>query len=394
MGYSDGSHHVVHDNLKQKYMPTTNGNWDAQKRKVVNLAQGTDNDDGITKLHAENAFISKWNGGSIQQSLDLQFHELFNLRTNNNFDTSGVNGKWVKKWIREQLSSTLLWEWDENIAHGSVYRGDSTLYFAIDSSSRKLNTLYDQSRSGNDAVGYGTGTLGDTRPTVCSANQRINNRYYCSFNGSQKMHSQISINRLPSNTPGYLYDAFSVTLVYKLHNLNNGDANWHSSLWGTDPIQGGFKPFICFSIQSHLLISGTFGDYSVVNPASQNAQNWRNKIPIGFYQNRADPSVLNEWICLTVYYNRQSHTSFGSFVMCNGVKLGNFRASSTQATNTISIGDLQSDRNTFIAGFDGDIAYFSMEKGEVLTEGQCKLNHYCLCKKMFHIPTQNLDLGY
>ena len=62
---------------------------------------------------------------------------------------------------------------------------------------------------------------------------------------------------------------------------------------------------------------------------------------------------------------------------CNGKKLANFTARTTQGSNQMTFGDLNPSG---IADLKGDIAFFCLYKSKNLPESNIKLHHHVLCR--------------
>ena len=205
------------------------------------------------------------------------------------------------------------------------------------------------------------------------------------------MYTQIDINSIPGGTILYHCDIMHVFVAYKLNSLNGTSSLWRGAIWGTDGLDGNYKPLVCFSPQSHLLISGTFNDYIVTDPLTNPTQ-WHGKISSGRAQQHAELAKLNQWICLSTHLDRDSTAPNSSFVYC-GVKIGSYQSGSKAGASTIVIGDLQPTQNVYVAPLNGSITYFQMIKDKVFSKVEIKLMHYCVCKEMFGITTQDIDLS-
>ena len=63
---------------------------------------------------------------------------------------------------------------------------------------------------------------------------------------------------------------------------------------------------------------------------------------------------------------------------CNGKKLANFTAKTSQGSNTMVFGNLKPGGDS--ADLKGDVAFYCLYKGRNLTESNIKLHHKVLCK--------------
>ena len=249
-------------------------------------------------------------------------------------------------------------------------------------------------------MGQGAYARDDSRaPIICTEKERINGRYFTTFNGSQRFLTRMSINQVAGGSPqsvGYVWDGFHIFVVYKMTSLNNPNANeapyWRSAAFGTDGQSGttGYQPFLCFRSRGDTLLSGTYGDYFVIQDTSATTP-WRGKVTSGTCQQHANPSVLNKWVIVSIHMDRNSTSPTSSHFYCNGVKLASFRAKINRpSASNVVIGDLNVSSN--YAGFNGNIGYFNLMKGKALTEVEIKTYHYTLAQ-MFSVTTQSLDLS-
>ena len=325
MGYSDGSTHATTMNLSKNYMnKNTEGNFDGQFKRIVNLAPSISDNDALTQGQVSNTYLSL-NGGTLRGNLNLSTNEIRNVMTYPTHDHSVVNKKFVQNNYRKDLAASIMWGLFECSHYSVSYDFSRSKYFTMDTTSRKLNTVKDQGRGGFDGTASNTGGT-DIRPTICTDNQRVNARFYAIFRGTQRINSPISLNKMPLNTPGWKADIAVVTIVYKLTSLNGSLQDWRCALWYVD--NSGYKSFVCFSPNGHLLISGSADNnntYVVVSP-SLTAARWKNLPPIGYFTDKAAPSVLNKRHVLTVLFDRRSGATNKSLVVCNGEVLRNFTA--------------------------------------------------------------------
>ena len=144
------------------------------------------------------------------------------------------------------------------------------------------------------------------------------------------------------------------------------------SLFGHD--NGGYDKFVSFlpPPNSDLVVSYG-GNYATIGPTVLSRS-------IGIYKKKANCSDLNKWICLSIHWNQSAETN-GSFVCCNGQKMGSFTTTTTTGSSRMIIGDINL---TGVAPLKGDIAMFilyrhKMEVPDIL------LHHKCICKKWYKI---------
>ena len=92
--------------------------------------------------------------------------------------------------FRKQLSETLLWEYFKKYS-SSVYRfdrGSNNSELVYNTTTRKVSKLLDQSLEENDAVQNTT----NLQPLLCTKSEKVGNRYFLKFNGTQRMISDIN----------------------------------------------------------------------------------------------------------------------------------------------------------------------------------------------------------
>ena len=286
MGYSDENH-------PQPVTPAMTISlvkdiWDSNDRRLTDVSDAIDNKDGMKRQASDARFLRK-TADTMTGNVDIGNDEITNVRMILN--SSAISGLFMMRWVHEQLSSTILWELFENFGHSSCYRLDYRTYYLMDSSTspRQCETLYNQSRSDIDA-----NSTGSERPFICLKSERVNNHYWLDFRKGQRIATTIDINPLPGGTLEYHRDAINFFIVYQLRSLDGSNAYWYYALFGNDPLGGGYHPFVALSPQRHLLISGTYNNYAVIQPPSPSNQ-WRNtnKIPVGTYSVNSNPCAFN-----------------------------------------------------------------------------------------------------
>ena len=81
-------------------------------------------------------------------------------------------------------------------------------------------------------------------------------------------------------------DVVNVFILFRHHSHNGSNPNFRNGLFGHD--NGGWDKFVCYKpTTNNLLISGIHG----VDNIEVTSSDW---------QTKADASVLNKWICLSI----------------------------------------------------------------------------------------------
>ena len=252
----------------------------------------------------------------------------------------------------------------------SFFTGKSQEVIIADSTSRKINKIYDQSLSGNDA-GQSNNLL---QPLLCAKAERINNRYYLKFDGTKRMISDINL------SPRHLQrDTVNAFIVYRLITFDTNTYWLRSGLFGHD--NRGFDKFIAFlpSPSKDLVISYG-GDYATIGPTSGSKS-------IGTYKNKTNCSNYNLWICLSIHW-KESAGNNGSSVYCNGQKMGVFTTKTTKGSNQTTFRDLSPSG---IAPLNGDIALFILYRNE-MEESDILLHHKCICNNWLNIDHEPINI--
>ena len=340
--------------------------------QVPDFNSGQHNGSDIVNLRYINgAFLNKKTGGALSNPISFlnslpdnqkQIHNLGSPQ----FNSSATNKQYVdnkmtalKSEIRLQLSETLFRE-SYQLAD-CLYKIDrgSPSEVTFDNSTRAVSDLFDQSLKENDA----NQATQATKPILCTKAEKINYRYYLKFDGSKRMLSNINLN--PGSGQA---DIVNVFIVYRLSSYT-GSYAVRNRLFGHD--NGGYDKFIAFSPTGHLLVSGTTNQHIVIGPSSFNSKN-----ATAPYQSKANAGELNKWICLSIHWDVPGGNN-ASETWCNGKKLANFTARTSQGSTNMTFGDLNPSGT---AGLKGDIAFYCLYKGKTLTESNIKLHHYVLCR--------------
>ena len=305
------------------------------------------------------------NGKMVMETkLDMNNHKIINLDDPLN-EGDACNKRSLniveRKFnnLSSNLSETLFWE-SYQLADClyKIERGIPT-EVTFDNSTREVSDLFDQSLKENHA----TQTRKVNRPILCTKAEKINYRYYLKFTGNKRMLSNINLN--PGSGQA---DIVNVFIVYRL-NSYTGSYFVRNGLFGHD--NGGFDKFVTFSPTGELVISGTPNQHIVIGRKAFNGKN-----AIAPYQSKANAGELNKWICLSIHWDVPGGNN-ASETWCNGKKLANFTARTSQGSTKMTFGDLNPSG---IAGLKGDIAFYCLYKGENLTETNIKLHHQVLCK--------------
>ena len=181
------------------------------------------------------------------------------------------------------------------------------------------------------------------QPVICTKSERINNRYFIKFTGSELMLSDIDLNPV-----AMMDDIVNIFIVYKLNSIPTH--YWVNGLFGHD--DQGYDKFIGL-YTNNLIISGTVNNFINIGSGAVNGHQ-----PHAPFKNKANASALNVWICLSVHWNVASEKSF---VYINGKYITEFNSRISPGSNKLTIGDLDPSG---ISGMDGDIAVFLLYKGK------------------------------
>ena len=187
--------------------------------------------DGSHKFHqTADEYIKK------REDINMHNKQIDNLKTiymtdNTTNLKSAINMESLLNFTLKILSETLYWEYYQSAS--AYYKIDTANSHEVTFDSvRSVSKLFDQSLSQDDAEQ----TTYSLQPTICTKANRINNRYYLEFNGSQRMISSIDLN--PANNEE---DIVNVFIVYIISNFS-GSYWCRNGLFGCD--DGGFDRFI------------------------------------------------------------------------------------------------------------------------------------------------------
>ena len=220
--------------------------------------------------------------------------------------------------------------------------------------SRAITTLFDQTLSGLNAVQTDSGK----RPKLSTTKNA--KRYYFTFDRvDDRMISDIDLN------PGSGQDDIvHVFMLYILHSHSGSNAHFRNGLFGHD--NGSWDKFVVFdpTNSNAMRISGVQG----ANTVDVTSSDW---------QSKADTSVLNKWICLSIHWDVPAGAT-GSSCWVNGKKVKTFRAAPSVGSIKMTFGDL--DPNG-VAGLNGDIQMFLLYKGFSLADLIIKAHHKMICER-------------
>ena len=314
--------------------------------------------DGININHTDQ-FLKE------NKDINMKGRRIDNLKTicmtdNTNNLKYAINMECLLNYTYTQLSETLFWEKYQRADAFYHFPTSNTHELIYDSSTRKVSQLIDQSLSQDDA--FQNDML--KQPVLCDKTERINNRYFIKFTGSERMLSDIDLNPAVGDD-----DIVNVFLVYKLNSIPTH--YWVNGIMGHD--NAGYDKFIGL-YTSNLIISGSINNFINIGSGVVNGYQ-----PHAHFKNKANASTLNEWICLSVHWNIASETSF---VYINGQEICQFTSRVSQGSNKLTIGDLNPSG---VSGLDGSISCFLLYKGKKMIPRNILLHHHVLCSKWFNI---------
>ena len=310
--------------------------------------------DGSHILNSNDEYIKK------REDINMHNRKIDNLKTICMTDTINlkyaINMECLINYVINNLSETLFWEYYQQAT--AFYKIDmANSHEVIFDSVRSVSKVFDQSLSQDHA----TQTTYNLQPTICTKANRINNRYYLEFNGSQRMISDINLNVQSGQE-----DIVNVFIVYKLNSFST--SYWCSNgLFGQDNM--GFHRFISFSHYGDLIISSTVNDMTVIGKNTTNG-----RVPISDYKTKANAGETGKWICLSCHWNIPSETSY---VYCNGKNIATFKSISKQGSSQMTFADINPLGK---AGLNGQISAFMLYKNKRMTTQDILLHHKVLCK--------------
>ena len=316
--------------------------------------------DGSHKIENSNdQYIKK------REDIDMHNRRIDNLKTicmtnstsNLNF---AINMNCLLNYSFTRLCQTLMWEYYQQSNSFYNFPTGNSHELTYDSVTRKVSKIFDQSLSQDDAYQSDMSKM----PVICNKNNRINNRYYIEFTGSERLLSDIDLNPAVGAD-----DIVNIFIVYKLNTIPTH--YWVNGLFGHD--NSGYDKFIGL-YTNNLIISGTVNNF--INIGSGVVNGYQPHAP---FKNKANASVLNVWICLSVHWNVATEKSF---VYINGQKICEFTSRVSAGSNKLTIGDLNPSG---VSGLDGSIATFLLYKGKKMAIRDILLHHHVLCEKWFNI---------
>ena len=219
-------------------------------------------------------------------------------------------------------------------------------------STRAISTLFDQTLSGLNA------TQSVARRPKLSTGKNAK-WFFFTFDGvDDRMVSNINLN--PASGAD---DIVHVFILFRLKSHSGPDAHFRNGLFGHD--NQGWDKFICYKpTTNNLLISGVHGTNNVEVTSSD-------------WQTKADASVLNKWICLSVHWDVPAGAGKSS-CWVNGKKVKTFRAKTSPGSKNMVFGDLDPGK---LAPLNGDIQLFPLYKGWNMDELIIKAHHKMICER-------------
>ena len=169
-------------------------------------------------------------------------------------------------------------------------------------------------------------------------------------------------------------DIVNIFLVYKLNSIPT--YYWVNGVMGHD--NAGYDKFIGL-YTTNLIISGTVNNFINIGSGVVNGYQ-----PYAIFKNKANASVLNTWICLSVHWNISTETSY---VYINGKEICQFQSRVSQGSNQLTFADLNPSG---ISGLDGAISAFLLYKTKRMSKRDIKLHHHVFCKKWFNIDHDDI----
>ena len=317
-------------------------------------------------VHDGSHKIDQTNDQYIKKREDIDMHNrrIDNLKTICMTDSTSnlnfaINMNCLLNYSFTRLCQTLMWEYYQQANSFYIFPTSNSHELTYDSVTRKVSKIFDQSLSQDDA--YQSDMV--KMPVICDKNNRINNRYYIEFTGSERLLSDIDLNPAVGAD-----DIVNIFIVYKLNSIPVH--YWVNGVCGHD--DGGYDKFIGL-YTNNLIISGTVNNFINIGTGAVNGYQ-----PYVAFKNKANASALNVWICLSVHWNIASEKSF---VYINGQKICEFTSRVSIGSNKLTIGDLNPNG---VSGMDGSIASFLLYKKKMVSR-DILLHHHVFCSQWFNI---------
>ena len=237
-------------------------------------------------------------------------------------------------------------------------------------SGREISKIYDKTT--NNVLALQSNN--NLRPLLSTDAERKHGKHYMKFSGSKYIISNLDLN---PETPEK--DIVNIFIVYERTKSGPYVVELGNALFGHDNKQyDNYDKTVCFTSKGDIVVGASSTNFSSVGPSAL----VKGVVPVAKHKKGADPSKLNEIICLSVHWNTPAGTD-GSSIYCNGQHIGSFTASSSPGDTKLSIGSL---RITGSIPFAGNIYYFSCKKAEVIPETRIFLQHALLCSE-YNIQT-------
>ena len=162
-------------------------------------------------------------------------------------------------YYRKSLSETMMWEYYTKYATG-MYRFDrglSNSELVFDTTTRKVSETIDQGLEENDAV-QNTANL---QPLLCTKSEKVGNRYFLKFDGTQRLISDINLNAVSGAKV-----IVNVFIVYRIKAYDANNYQVRNGLFDHD--YRGYDKFVSFGPSGDLIITETTNDYIVIGSNS------------------------------------------------------------------------------------------------------------------------------
>ena len=319
MGCYDGNHIIK--KTDDKGIQLEHDGWDCKGEKLTNVKDPSSNNDVVTLGYANKKYTIA--------SEDYSTHLTMSL------------------FSEEMLKFDMYYE---------LPRINSLITSAIPTSPR-VESLLDQSLSGSDA----SQSVNNLKPAICTKAERVNNRYFLKFTGTEFLYSEVNLN----------HQTVSMFIVYKLTSLQ-GNYWIRCGLTGNDR---SWNKFIAFGPLGDLVVSGTSNQITVFGSNNVTNGHGVSGNPVASFLPKANPGALNVWNCLSVHWY-ENQPGNRSQVWCNGKRLGYFVANSSQGLTNTYVGHITNSQNW---GLKGYIGFFGVKKS-IMPEISIKLIHHALCQ--------------
>ena len=182
--------------------------------------------------------------------------------------------------FRKQMCFSIFNDYLENKANTFYkieYPSHNDLLF--DRTGGEIKKIYDKGIDGKNLEQ----TTTNLQPLLCDQNEKINNKYFLKFNGSQRMISDVNLNTISGKK-----DITNIFIVYKIISYPSGSSWYKNGLLGND--NGGFDKFIAFGSNKQLVIGSDTGQFCSIGSGSLLA-----KYPIAPFKTTANAGEIEIW---------------------------------------------------------------------------------------------------